>query len=190
VQTDLRHGAVFFDLHRKEPARLDVFSAAIRDGRGNVLHRRLFVVETGMDCTMTVRQPTIFLDLSLAPTETETPDSNGLPSRDKVEQVLIEQPLQPFLAEIQSQREKETEIISRHVEISLNELIHRQNLRMAELLESQQAGDSSPLLTANIKTTEDRIDELNGRPERRREELKQEQHCIISDIYHHGRAWK
>jgi superfamily II DNA or RNA helicase len=189
VQTDLRNGAVFFDLHRKEPARLDVFSSAIRDGRGNVLHRRLFVVETGIDCAMTVRQPTIFLDLSLAPTETETPDGRGLPSRDKVEQVLIEQALQPFLEEIQTQREKETEIISRHVEISLNELIHRQNLRMAELLESQQAGDTSPLLAANIKTTEDRIDELNGRLERRREELKQERHCIISDIHHHGRAW-
>jgi len=106
-----------------------------------------------------------------------------------VEQILIEQALQPFLEEIQAQREKETEIISRHVEISLNELIHRQNLRMAELLESQQAGDPSPLLAANIKTTEDRLDELNGRLERRRDELEQERHCIISDIHHHGRAW-
>jgi hypothetical protein len=189
VQTDLQQGAVFYDLHRKEPARLDVFSAAIRDGRGNVLHRRLFVLETEIDCTMMVRQPTIFLDLSLAPKGTEAPDGAGLPSREKVEQVLIEQVLQPFLEEIQAQREKETEIISKYVEISLNELIHRQNLRMAELLESQQAGDASPLLAANIKTTEDRIDELNGRLERRREELKQERHCIISDIHHHGRAW-
>ena len=106
-----------------------------------------------------------------------------------MEQILIEQALQPFLEEIQAQREKETEIISRHVEISLNELIHRQNLRMAELLESQQTGDTSPLLAANIKTTEDRLDELNGRLEGRREELEQERHCIISDIHHHGRAW-
>jgi hypothetical protein len=138
---------------------------------------------------MMVRQPTIFLDFSLAPTKTETPDGSGLPNRDKVEQILIEQALQPFLEEIQGQRKKETEIISRHVEISLNELIHRQNLRMAELLESQQAGDTSPLLAANIKTTEDRLDELNGRLERRQEELKQERQCTISDIHHHGRAW-
>ena len=189
VQTDLRRGAVFYDLHRKEPARLDVFSAAIRDGRGNVLHRRLFVVETGIDAMITVRQPTIFLDFSLAPAGTEILYGSRLPGRDQVEQVLIERALQPFLEEIQAQREKETEIISRHVEISLNELIHRQNLRMAELLESQQAGDTSPLLAANIKTTEDRLDELNGRLERRQEELKQERHCVISDIHHHGRAW-
>ena len=43
VQNDLRRGSIFYDLHSNEPARLDVFSAAIRDGRGNVLHRRLFV---------------------------------------------------------------------------------------------------------------------------------------------------
>ena len=189
VQTDLHHGAVFFDLHRKDPARLDVYSAAIRDGKGNVLHRRLFVVETGMDATMTVRQPTIFLDLSVASQGTIPPDGNGLPGRDKVEQALIEGALQPFLDEIQAQREKETEIISRHVEISLNELIHRQNLRMAELIEKQQAGDTSPLLAANIKLMEDRLDELNGRLEGRREDLKKERQCVISDIHHHGRAW-
>jgi hypothetical protein len=56
-------------------------------------------------------------------------------------------------------------------------------------LEQQQSGDSSPLLAANIKTTEDRLDELNGRLERRREELQQERNCAITDIHHHGRAW-
>jgi hypothetical protein len=33
VQEDLRRGAIFLDLHSKSPARLDVFSAAITDGR-------------------------------------------------------------------------------------------------------------------------------------------------------------
>jgi hypothetical protein len=45
------------------------------------------------------------------------------------------------------------------------------------------------LLAANLKTTEDRLDELNGRLERRRRELEQERHCTIADIHHHGRAW-
>ena len=67
VQNDLNRGTLFYDINRKEPARLDVFSAAIRDGRGNTLHRRLFVVETEMNGVMTVRQPTLFLDLALAP---------------------------------------------------------------------------------------------------------------------------
>ena len=189
VQYDLRQGAIFFDLHRKAPTRLDVFSSAIRDGRGNVLHRRLFTIQTGMDNAITVCQPTIFLDLSIAPQGTAVPDDAGLPDRSSLEQALIEKALQPFMAMVKTQREKEVETISRHLEISLNELIHRQNLRMVELIESQHDGDNNSLLAANIKQTEDRIDELNSRLERRQVELQQERHCTITEIRHHGRAW-
>ncbi|HQO63521.1 MAG TPA: DUF3883 domain-containing protein [Syntrophorhabdus sp.] len=189
VQHDLRQGAVFYDLHQKEPYRLDVFSAAIRDGRGNVLHQKLFVVQTDMNGIMSIRQPTIFLDLSLATGTNEVPDDSKLPQRDIVENTLIQKALNPLLEEVRLQREKETETISRHLEISLNELLNRQNLRMAELLEAQQNGDTSQPLAANIKTTEDRIFELNGRLECRREELQQERNCTITDIHHHGRAW-
>src|SRR6266404_1047688 len=189
VQDDLSRGTVFFDINTKEPGRLDVFSAAIRDGRGNVLHRRLFVVQTEMTGAMTVRQPTLFLDLVPAQQGSATPDDSSLPDLGKVEHAVVEDALQPFLQEISVQREKEISTIAKHVEISLNALIDRQNLHMGELLEQQQKGDASPLLAANIKTTEDRLDELNGRLERRREELKQERHCTIADIRHHGRAW-
>ena len=40
-----------------------------------------------------------------------------------------------------------------------------------------------------MKQVEDRLDELNGRLERRREELAQERNCTIGDIQHLGRAW-
>lgn len=189
VQNDLRRGAVFFDLHSKEPYRLEVFTAAIRDGRGNVLHRRLFVVQTAAAGQMFIRKPTLFLDLTPAASGTKVPDDSALPGRDHVERFLVQEALLPFLREINAQREKEIDTISRHVEISLNELIHRQNLRMAELLQSQQSGDEAPLLAANIKSTEDRIDELTGRLDRRREELAKERHCTISDIQHCGAAW-
>jgi Domain of unknown function (DUF3883) len=191
VQNDLNRGTMFYDINRKQPARLDIFSAAIRDGRGNTLHRRLFIVETEVNGAMTVRQPTLFLDLALAPASDapKTPENTALPELDRVEHALVEGALQPFLDEISAQREKEIATIASHVEISLNALIDRQNLHMAELFEQQQKGNASPLLAANIKTTEDRLDELNGRLERRRDELKQERHCTIADIRHHGRAW-
>ena len=189
VQSDLRRGAVFLDINRNQPARLDVFSAAIRDGSGNVLHRRIFIIECDLLGGMIARQPTMFLDLAVAAGLMSVPDDAALPARDQVEQALIEQALQPFLNEVAAEREKEVETISRHMEISLNELIHRQNLRMADLINQQQSGDNNPLTAANIKTTEDKLDELNGRLEGRREALQQERNCAITDIHHQGRAW-
>jgi len=189
AQDDLQRGAVFYDLNRAEPARLDVFTAVARDGRGNVLHQRLFVVEISPNQPPSIRQPTLFLDLSLAPAGTLIPQIADLPGRELVEQALFELALQPFLNEIARQREQENATIRNHIQISLNELIHRQNLRLAELWEQQQSSDSNPLLAANLKQTEDRLDELNNRLEKRTAELVQERHCTISDLRLVGQAW-
>lgn len=189
VQEELRRGAVFFDLYRQSPARLDVFSAAIVDGLGNVLHKRLFVLQCELDGGMTVRQPTIFLDLILAQETIELPDDSELPSRDRVEQALIEQALQPFLAETRGQREKEVETISRHLEISLTTIIDRVQCQFAELVEQREEGSKEAGLEGRMKQMEDRLFELNGRLEQRREELEREKSCTIADIQHHGRAW-
>ena len=188
VRKDMERGAVFLDVHRRKPSLLTAFSAAVKDGRGNVLHRRLFVVEEQAGGAMMIRQPTLFLDLVPAKRGSEAPQL-VLNDQQMVERFLVNEALQPFLADVAAQRRKEIDTISRHMEISLNELIHRQNLRIADLLSQQQAGDMSPLNAANIKSTEDRIDELNARLERRRTELQQERHCAIADIQLLGRAW-
>ncbi len=188
VRAELEKGAVFFDVHRSVPARLAVYSAAIRDGLGHVLHRRLFIVQEGIDGTLSVRQPTLLLDLMPAPTGTHVPAEAGK-DQTSLEHFLVQNALEPFLAEVAAQREKETQTVAHHLEISLNELIHRQNLRLAELFEQQQSGDASPLLAANTKQAEDRLDELNGRLEGRQRELQKERNCTISDIQRHGSAW-
>ena len=189
VGEDLGRGSVFYDLHARAPYRLDVFTASVKDGRGNTLHRRLFVVQTDMDGSMSIRQPTIFLDLALAPKGTPVPESEALPDHHATEQTLIEKALNPFLSETAAERARETETISRHIEISLNELIHRQNLKLAELVDQQQRGDATPQLAGHLKQAEDRVDELNDRLDRRREELRQERQCMIGDIQRIGGAW-
>jgi superfamily II DNA or RNA helicase len=188
VRNDLARGAVFFDLNRDTPARISVFSAAVRDGRGNELHKRLFIVQQNADGSMELRQPTYLLDLMAAPIKTPVPNNVTL-DESVAERFLVSEALEPFLADIVKDRTKEIETISRHMEISLNEPIHRQQLRMADLYEQQgQAGSNSPI-AANIKQVEDRLDELNGRLERRRTEMSQERHCTISDIRRVGVAW-
>jgi len=188
VRGDLAHGAVFLDINRDKPSRISVFSAAVRDGRGNELHKRLFVVQQNPDGSMELKQPTYLLDLMAAPIKTPVPDNVTLDD-SVAERFLVSEALQPFLADIVKGRTKEIETISRHMEISLNELINRQQLRMAALYEQQGQADSNSPVAANIKQVEDRLDELNGRLERRRAELSQERHCTISDIRRVGVAW-
>jgi superfamily II DNA or RNA helicase len=188
VRSELEKGAVFFDVHRSAPARLSVYSAAIRDGLGNVLHRRLFIVQEEFDGTLSLRQPTLFLDLVPAPVGTAVPESPGK-DRNAIEHFLVEQALVPFLTEVAAGREKETETVKKHLDLSLNELIHRQSLKFAELYGAQQRGDTSPLMAANLKQAEDRLDELNGRLENRHRDLEKERNCTIGDIQRHAVAW-
>jgi len=189
VRPDLERGAVFYDLNSKEPRRLDVYAASVKDGRGNQIHRKLFVVQVNCDGSTSIRQPTIFADLVPAPQGTTAPPEEGLPHREAVEHVLVEQALDSFLQGISKERARETETIANHIRISLNELIHRQNMRLADLTQQQQHGDPSPLLAANIKQVEDRLDDLNARLDRRLAELAQERHCMVGDIEQIGRAW-
>jgi len=189
VTDDLHRGAVFYDLHAKAPYLLDVFAASIKDGRANTIHRRLFVVETAADGQFSMRQPTLLLDVSPAQAGTAVPSDLFLPDRNAVEQALVESALRPFLVEVTAQREKEVETISRHMEISLGELIHRQNLQLAELVGRQQEGVTVPGLEGNIALAEAHLDELNNRLENRRAELRNEKQCTIGDIHLLGRAW-
>jgi superfamily II DNA or RNA helicase len=189
VRPDLERGAVFYDLNSSVPYHLDVFTAAIRDGRGNELHRRLFVVHSSTDGAITVRQPTIFLDLAVAPKATAPPSVTLVPRAIR-EQKLVEDALTPFLGEVAQQAAKQTKTIRDHLQISLDELIHRQQLTFAKLHDDQSQFSEVPSwLLASIKQAEDRIDELNGRLERRLAELDQEEQCSIGEAQYIGSAW-
>lgn len=189
VREELGRGAVFFDLHSPHPYHLDVFSASVKDGLGHELHRRLFVVQASPDGRIAIKQPTIFLDLAIAPKGTVVPVADGLPTKDQREHALVDLCLNSFLAEIAAQRCREANTIRRHVEISLNELIHRQNMTLARLVQQQQAGDRSPQLAGNISQCETRLDELNSRRECRLADLERECQCSIGDIQLVGHAW-
>ncbi len=194
AQDDLQRGAIFFDLNRDEPARLDVFSASVRDGRGSLLHKRLFVMETALDGTLSLRQPAIFLDLQPAPAGTSLPEelarqAPGLPPTGEVESALVSSALQSFLADIADERRQQIEVISRHMEISLNALIDRAQVQYAALDEQRRSGSDEAGLEGRLKIKEDWLDELNARLEQRRADLEQERNCSIADVQHLGRAW-
>jgi superfamily II DNA or RNA helicase len=189
VRKDLERGAVFFDLHQAEPYHLDVFAVSIKDGRGSTLHRRLFVVQAFRDGRLAVRQPTILLDLAVAP-PAATPLDLPLVDLTLRERQLIDDALHPFRDEVSAQAAKQARTIRNHLQISMHELIHRQNMTLGKLHEDQAQYTEPPnWLLASLKQTEDRIDELNARLERRLAELEQEEQCTIGDVQLVGSAW-
>ena len=185
----LRRGAVFFDLHRNTPAVLDVFAASIKDGRGSMLHRRLFVVETAVSGEMGVHEPTILHEIAPAPPGTHPPQDVASPDRTCVEQFLYQRSLAPWITGVAAERSAEVARVARHVEISLNALIDRQQIQVAEFLNRQVAGQTVQGLDGIIAQAEQHLDELNNRLETRKRELELERHCTIADITHLGRAW-
>jgi hypothetical protein len=190
VESHLRRGAIFFDLHRSVPSVLDVFAASIKDGRGQCLHRRLFVVETSSDGEMTTRQPTLFLDVTPAPQGAAAQNAPGpLPDRHLVEQFLYAHTLEPWLAEVAGERSGAIDRVAEHVRISLDALIDRQNLVLADLCNRQVDGRTVPGLDGLIAQAEQHLDELNNRRDTRLRDLDMERHTTVGDITHLGRAW-
>jgi SNF2 family DNA or RNA helicase len=197
VQEALRRGALFYDLNRTESSVLDVIAASIKDGRGHTLHRRLFVVETPATGPMVLRQPTLFHEITPAPaggsgsgaeSARPTVPDGPRPDRHLAEAFLVEHALQPWLSEVQGQRLAEIERVAKHVEISLNALIDRQQHQLAKYLNRQIEGHTVAGLDGLIAQAEQHLDDLNNRLEHRRRELEMERHATIADIFHLGRA--
>ncbi len=182
-QSDLRRGACFYDLHREHPARLDVFAASVKDGTGQTLHRRLFVVEA-QEGSLALRQPTIFLDL--VPASPGDIPNVPAPSRSEAEAFLLESALEPFLTEVRREREQEVETIRQHVELALQTLIDRQQVQIVELIERQRRGEDVGLA---LQEADRRLDELNERLEERRRQLASQRQFVLADVALLGSAW-
>ena len=190
VADHLRRGAIFFDLQRKEPARLDAFAASIKDGRGNCLHRRLVRRRDRLRGAMSVRQPTIFLDGWSPPRrDSAVPDDVGTPRPPGVERVPAgagacsrSWPRSPASASSRSRRSAGT---SR----SRSDADRPPEPPTRRLPEPPDRGADVPGLDGLISQAEGHLDRLNERLEGRLRELEMERHCTIADITHLGRAW-
>lgn len=186
---ELKKGAVFYDININQAVKLDIYSASIVDGMGHVLHKRLFVIESQANGKISVKQPTVFLDIIPAQDSPVFSDGIGLPSRNELEQYLVNSALNEYLQEVQGERLKETTTIEKHLDLSLNELINKQNLKLSEYIQAQIDGDKNPYLASNISQTENRILELANRLDHRKSDLAKERQCTISGTLHLATAW-
>ncbi len=189
VQTDLQHGAMFFDLQCEQPLNLHIFKAAIIDGRGHILHKRLFVVEVLMDGRLQIQPPTRLSDLIPVTTHIPIPKADLVKAAESIELFLLENALQAFLEEVKTERHQELATIAKHLNISYTEITNKLQCQWADLDEIKQSGKREAGLAGRLKQVEDRLDEKNARWEQRKHELAQEQNCFLSDIECIGRAW-
>jgi len=186
---EIKKGAVYYDLYRESPSRLDVFTASIIDGAGQVLHRRIFVIETKSDKSMELRQPTIFLDIIAAGQTENIPNNDGMPAKEELESYLINNALADYKKEVEQERRKELDTIERHLELSMNALIHRQNVKLGEMIEAKENNRAWQGIDGQIAQIENRILELSNRLDMRKEKLVKERQISITDIRHLGSVW-
>ncbi|MBF0121421.1 MAG: DUF3883 domain-containing protein [Desulfobacterales bacterium] len=186
---EIKKGVIYYDVYRNYPSRLNIFTASIIDGAGQLLHKRIFVIESMIDGTLQLRQPKIFLDIIAADNNAKTPDIANLPTDHELESFLVNNALSAYKNEIESDRKKELDTIEKHLELSLTALIHRQNIKMGEMIEAKENNRAWQGIEGQISQIENRILELNNRLDFRRKKLIKERQIAITDIRHLGSAW-
>ncbi len=88
--------------------------------------------------------------------------------------------LQPFLAEIQGERGPELDRIAAHIELSLTELIEREDRLVGRLMEDRDRGVEGA--AGNLAQAEERQSALLRRRERRREELQRQRALSLQAV--------
>ena len=170
-------GACFHSLEHAAPARLDFWRARVVDGRGQVVHERLFVVESAADGSRRRREPDVLGDLSPAAAPEELPDVAALPEADAW---LHEHELTPLLEEVRAERLAEVDRVADHVETSLTEVLQRADLEIGKANEEQEQGVAGA--EGRLARAEARHDEVSARRERRRAELVRQRAVTLQGV--------
>ena len=93
---------------------------------------------------------------------------------------LNEHALAPFLEEVRNERVAVIDRIRQHIELSLTELIFREDQRIAKLQEDADRGVEGA--AGNLKQAETRHDELIRRRDRRREEMERQRSLSLQGV--------
>jgi len=177
ARDQLAEGATFYALEVSTPVRIDFYRAKIVDGLGHAIHERLFAVESDSAGKATLRDPGVLGNLTPASKPDALPDVVQAP---EPRVWLNEQALMPFLAEVHKERTAEVERIGRHIELSLTELIYREDQRIARLQEDLERGVDGA--AGNLRQAEIRHAELTERRTRRRIELERQASLTLQDV--------
>ncbi len=185
AQPQLRQGAIFYEVERDQAAMLELFIASVVDGMGDVLHKRLFVVETNEDGTRRLLDTSYLLDLIIP--EKHPKIMPTFPTDDTHSQTfLFEKGLQPFLTEIADEREHELSLIQRSVETCFNELIQKRDEVLARHIVAQDRGETTAIGLAEMEAQ--KLQDLQRRRDQRLAELARRRSLSLQGVERIGLA--
>lgn len=169
-------GASFWSLKHDAAARIDFYRARVVDGLAQVMHERLFAVETRTSGERQLAEPSLLNDLT--PVQ---PLHDAVSVADEgVEGWLHEYALDPFLAEVRAERADEVERIAAHVELSLTELLQKADEEIGRAADDVEQGAQGA--EGRLAQAENRHAELHARRERRRQELDRQRAVSLQGV--------
>lgn len=176
-QDALTEGACFYSLEADSPKRVDFYRARIVDGLGQIVHERLFAVEISKLGNVSASSPTVLGNLQPAdgcviPPELSTAAE---PSAWLHENVLL-----PFLEEVRTERTAEVERVAAHIEMSLTELISKEDSSIGRWEDESERGVEGA--AGNLKQAEDRHSLLIERRQTRRREMEQQRSLTLQAV--------
>ncbi len=179
TQSQLRQGAVFYTLQQDQPSVMELFVASVVDGTGGILHRRLFVVETGVDGTRCLRDPASILDLIVPETPPQIMPSVATDDQ-KTRDFLFKQGLVPFQNEVSGERAHELDLIERSVRACFDVLIKKRDEVLNRHLLAQDKGDPSAVGLAENEAQ--KVQELQRRRDLRMRELERQRSLSLQGV--------
>lgn len=176
-QDALACGACYYSLEAETPFRVDFYRARIVDGIGHIVHERLFAVQIDGDGRTRPSTPSILGNLQ--PAEAGQVPS-ALATAPEATGWLQESALLPFLEEVRKERIEEVERIASHVEMSLTELLAKEDDLIGRLAEQVERGVEGA--AGNLRQAEDRHSQLLHRRDVRRRELERQRALTLQSV--------
>lgn len=170
-------GACFYSLDHAAPARIDFYRAKVVDGLGQAVHERLFAVQTTEEGTPSLREPNILGNWKPAQRPNDLPAVAGLPE-DRA--WFTGKALAPFLEEVRAERQAEIDRIKAHVELSLTELLEKEDRLIGRFAEEAERGVEGA--AGSLKLAEERHAVLLARREQRRQELERQRSLTLQGV--------
>lgn len=169
-------GACFHSVSHEAPARLDTYRARVVDGTGRVLRERLFAVELADGAAPRLRDPDLLGDLTPAAPPPSLPAVAAAPEPLEWLQARV----LAATTEAREERIAQVERISRHVEISLTEMLARADQEIGRALQAREEGVAGA--EGRLARAENRHAEVQARRDRRRAEFARERTLTLQGL--------